>query len=218
MTDPSLQLSGPRPRKAKTAPCKYCKQVFKILPGKRTLFCSKKCSNASRSRPLIDRFMEKVQKTEECWIFTGTKIRGYGCIGLGQGHEGYDRRRYAHCLSWIIHNGPIPVGQKVLHKCDNPPCVNPAHLFLGDDKDNQRDRAWKRRGSVHMIEAFGECKPLFAWLEDPRCIATSQAIRWRLNRGFSGEYAITRTPLTRFEISLSANICRALTKLDATFY
>jgi len=93
-------------------------------------------------RPMKDCFWEKVKKTNTCWLWTGALLRsGYGQLGstrTGIFHQ-------AHRFSWIIHRGPIPKGMQCLHHCDNPPCVNPEHLFLGTNVDNVRDKVSKSR-------------------------------------------------------------------------
>ena len=87
---------------------------------------------------LEERFFAKVNKTETCWLWTASKHpKGYG-------HFGGPQLR-AHRMSWVIHHGSIPEGLQVLHKCDNPSCVNPKHLFLGTNLDNMRDCAKKGR-------------------------------------------------------------------------
>lgn len=76
-----------------------------------------------------------------CWLWeAGMYAAGYGTIGLDDG--GVD---YAHRVSWELHHGPIPEGAHVLHKCDVRGCVNPAHLFLGDQDSNMKDMARKLR-------------------------------------------------------------------------
>lgn len=95
-----------------------------------------------RAKSTLERFWSKVEKTETCWEWTAsTSHGGYGFIGIGR----KGKVRYAHRYSWIIHFGKIPKGLLVLHKCDNPPCVNPNHLFLGTQKDNMIDAVLKKR-------------------------------------------------------------------------
>lgn len=98
-------------------------------------------------------FWDKVDKGPGCWTWTASRdLAGYGQFGF--------RRRVerAHRVSWILHNGEIPSGQKVLHRCDNPPCVNPAHLFLGTQADNVRDMFAKGRNRTSRGEAVNTAK------------------------------------------------------------
>lgn len=88
-----------------------------------------------------ERFWARVDKSGDCWIWTASRYRrGYG--------QAYFEGRYytAHRLAYTLTFGPVPMGICVCHHCDNPPCCNPAHLFLGTDADNMRDRDAKGRG------------------------------------------------------------------------
>ena len=90
------------------------------------------------------RFWEKVQKTDSCWLWTGSKRnKGYGAFVFVRNGEVVQGR--AHRYSYELLNGEIPDGLFVLHHCDVPACVNPDHLFLGTNKDNVDDMVKKGR-------------------------------------------------------------------------
>lgn len=102
-------------------------------------------------RPLAERFWEKVDRRgpDECWEWTASINRkGYGGISTGSIRRGDYKRHIASRVSWELHYGPIPDGMFVCHNCDNPPCVNPAHLWLGTHTENLQDMSAKGRAST----------------------------------------------------------------------
>lgn len=93
-------------------------------------------------QPIEDRFWRKVDKTGDCWVWTGSVTpRGYGTFFLIHPHV----RTGAHQYSAMLHFGMFDRRLKVLHRCDNPPCVRPDHLFLGTMADNSKDMVSKGR-------------------------------------------------------------------------
>ena len=136
-------------------------------------------------KTLEERFWAKVDKDgpNRCWDWTAcTSSSGYGQIKVD------GKMKLAHRVSYELHNGPIPEGLCVLHKCDRPRCVNPDCLFLGTHSENMIDmkekgRGWKAKGSaqgnsklnesqVSLIKnflardlGFGSCAFLGRWFE-----------------------------------------------------
>lgn len=100
----------------------------------------------------IERFYAKIAKTPTergCLEWTAALRNGYGHFNL------HGTTVYAHRLAWELVNGSIPAGLVVCHHCDNPRCVNIAHLFLGTKADNMHDMIAKGR-AVHNVEIRGE--------------------------------------------------------------
>lgn len=127
-------------RKARQAPSLWDPQVF----------CSRTCGSrkVKMTKSVFYKFFTP-EPNSGCWLWDGRVNRaGYGVLGTN------NQKMLAHRFSWEMHRGQIPRGQGVLHHCDNPPCVNPDHLFLGAPIDNVRDmhakgRARKLRGEQH---------------------------------------------------------------------
>lgn len=154
-------------------------------------FCSRPCSYGhSKFSPeqAAEVFWSRVNKNgpNGCWVYTGgcDAKYGYGRISfLGRHHE-------AHRLSWKLLRGD-PGTLDVLHKCNNPPCCNPDHLYLGDDFDNAQDRikagtlrAKVTPDQVREIRSLIGTKPLQE-IDDQLGVCRGTSSRIKLGKAFT---------------------------------
>lgn len=161
-------IHGGQRRRVVPITCERCGAVvYKRTNGKlKPRFCSVSCSQvthlAKRFPPEKRKriFWEHVNKTESCWLWTGPRTgTGYGVFSIA------GQRRMTHRWSYEWAHGQIPDGHGVLHKCDVPLCVNPAHLFTGTQADNMRDMLQKGRKDVMAAAA----KTRTTRLASPNC-------------------------------------------------
>lgn len=117
-------------RPLETIHCDKCGLDFRKAAVRANRIRNQKCCTPE------ERFREKLKRTPSgCLEFQGCKdVWGYGQTAIAH------RRVQAHRMAWQLANGPIPAGKHVLHRCNNRPCCNVEHLYLGDDFDNARDR------------------------------------------------------------------------------
>ncbi len=108
----------------------------------------------AREQDIGEWFWQRVQITDHCWLWTGAHITS------GYGHFEVNGHHYlAHRTAWELAHGPIPAGLIVCHRCDNPTCVRPDHLFIGTQSDNIHDMITKgRAGSTQHPERLAHGK------------------------------------------------------------
>jgi hypothetical protein len=150
------------------------------------------------------RFWAKVLRGVEpdaCWTWIGAKKE----TGPGQGYGSFklksDTSRGAHRVSYALFNDVSPGEMKVCHRCDNPPCVNPAHLFLGTQLDNIHDMVAKgRRVAVDQSgENNGAAKLTAEQVERiKRCIVQGES-----NQCIARRYNVSHSLISRISLGKS---------------
>lgn len=157
--DVRKEAPTPKPkRKTIGNACHICEDPVPQIDGRSRCrrYCSPTCRNAMRRtryepkgkaplRPLAERLWSRCERQPNgCleWQRYRHPTSGYGQIGRGRREEGIVG---THRAAWEVTHGPIPDGLDVLHRCDNPPCCDPDHLFLGTDADNSADKVAKGR-------------------------------------------------------------------------
>ena len=127
----------PKGKPSQERKCRLCKADF-LPPASASRFCSLRCRVYAKIT---------IPDDDGCWPWNGYRdAKGYGSVHV----EGQTEK--AHRVAYFIEHGYIPEGMHVLHRCDNPPCCRPDHLFLGTNEENVHDKVAKGRD----IKVHGE--------------------------------------------------------------
>lgn len=183
--------------------CPVCGSTFARVGADATQARAHYCSPSCRSKatydvevmragiarhviPLSERLWRRVEKSAGCWVWRGSvNDNGYGSIRVAGRRSKLAR---VHAVSYELTYGPIADGMSVLHRCDNPPCVRPDHLFLGTRGDNFADCLSKGR-----YDWDGHDRPIGT--DHPNAKLTEQAVLQARTRYYAGQ--ATSTALAR---------------------
>lgn len=136
--------------------CVQCGKIFHVYPSqlryRNVGCCNRECADLFRHKHVLRHFWDKIAAggPDECWQWLGgTRRDGYGVFVLC-GFRHIEERAHRFMYS-LVHSG-IPDGLYVLHTCDNPPCVNPNHLYAGTQLDNMHDCIARNRRPQYYLE------------------------------------------------------------------
>lgn len=137
-------------------------------------------------RSTLELFWSKVDRTGPCWLWTASVDKdGYGVFSITLPADGRPARQHhtrGHRFAYELAHGPIPKGRLVMHSCDTPRCVNPAHLSLGTALDNNGDAAAKGRSCGGERNAWAKLTvdaviDIRASSDHPRALAARYGVR-----------------------------------------
>lgn len=153
-----------------------------------------------KARPVMDRFMERIDNHEpdRCWNWTGHKAGG----ALKYGRFFYDGRlQQANRVSYMIHIGPIPDGMEVCHNCDNSLCVNPHHLWVGTHQQNLQDCSRKGR-IVTSLPSSGKYNR--QKLDADQVLEVVDLLKQGWTHGALGErFGVSQTAITHINLGIT---------------
>lgn len=155
----------------------------------------------------LDKFWQNVVaggRADDCWIWTGPALpRGYGRLNWRGSN------RYAHRFAYETFVGAIPPGNVVCHRCDNPACCNPSHLFAGTQKDNMQDCA--RKGRVHITRGkwAGQGNPKSKLTPESRAAIEAALIAGERPSYVAERFGITKVRAGQIRRELGLGACAA---------
>ncbi len=180
--------------------CANCGAKFERYPmnatrAARPQYCSSACFGLMLEKrageAFLERFFSRIKfgADDECWEWQGRRDyrSGYGRIDFRRPGEDRARPRVVHRVAFQLMRGEIPDGLDVCHTCDNPPCCNPHHHFLGTQTDNNADRHAKGRTRAGLVQGskVGTSK-----LTEPEVLAIVAAKR--TNEDLAEHYRVSK--------------------------
>lgn len=148
----------------------------------------------SKAQQTPESFWARVNKSKDCWEWQGSRIRGYGNVAWGGKQKTVYTHRLAAYLSGLIKD--LKDRRHVLHKCDNPPCCNPDHLFIGTQKDNNEDMIRKGRLVIPRGENNGHAQLKNEQAEEIRRLAKT-----RTQRSIAKEFNVSTTIVNKIVLN-----------------
>lgn len=151
----------------------------------------------ARDAKCVARFLRKVERrgSDECWLWlASTATSGHGQFSLRPGQN-----VRAHRFAWTLANGDIPLDEAIVvrHTCDNPPCCNPEHLILGQQKDNIQDMHERGRASGGHTSRPGQSNPMCKLTDEQVSQIKSRRSAGETGRALALEFGVSPAQISR---------------------